>query len=151
MDAAATCRCHTREYLNLTVERPRIKLLDRPTGHISAMAKDNVAHQMRYAVEVLERELIAAGDPHVLQLVLKGDDANGGTREPSGWEFYADGILVASGTGEYARALLCEDAAAFKNLCGEALRVCGLRTWTEDEYCLLSVARRVAAVGECRE
>ena len=43
-----------REFLNLSVERPRMHLLDEPTGYISAMGKANLRHQMRYSVKRLE-------------------------------------------------------------------------------------------------
>ena len=35
-----------REFFNLNVERPRMHLLDEPTGYISAMGKANLGHQM---------------------------------------------------------------------------------------------------------
>ena len=46
-----------REFLNLSVEQPRMHLLDEPTGYISAMGKSNLGHQMRYSVERLEAEV----------------------------------------------------------------------------------------------
>ena len=52
-----------REFLNLSVERPRMHLLDEPTGYISAMGKSNLGHQMRYSVDRLEAELAAGGEP----------------------------------------------------------------------------------------
>ena len=48
-----------REFFNLNVERPRMHLLDEPTGYISAMGKSNLGHQMRYSAERLEAELAA--------------------------------------------------------------------------------------------
>ena len=66
-----------REFLNLSVEQPRMHLLDEPTGYISAMGKSNLGHQMRYSVERLEAELAGNGEPRVLQLVCAGDE-----REP---------------------------------------------------------------------
>ena len=66
-----------REFLNLSVERPRMHLLDEPTGYISAMGKANLGHQMRYSVERLEAELAGNGEPRVLQLACEGDE-----REP---------------------------------------------------------------------
>ena len=50
-----------REFLNLSVERPRMHLLDEPTGYISAMGKSNLGHQMHYSVERLEAELADDG------------------------------------------------------------------------------------------
>ena len=63
-----------REFFNLNVERPRMHLLDEPTGYISAMGKANLGHQMRYSVEHLEAELADDGEPRVLQLVCEGDE-----------------------------------------------------------------------------
>ena len=88
-----------REFLNLSVERPRMHLLDEPTGYISAMGKSNLGHQMHYSVERLEAELADGGEPHVLQLLCEGDE-----RDPQSWTLYADGLKCAHGTGEFARA-----------------------------------------------
>ena len=87
-----------REFLNLNVERPRMHLLDEPTGYISAMGKANLSHQIRYSVERLEAELAESDEPRVLQLVCMGDE-----REPRSWTLYADGLKCAHGTGEFAR------------------------------------------------
>ena len=97
-----------REFLNLSVEQPRMHLLDEPTGYISAMGKSNLGHQMRYSVERLEAELAGNGEPRVLQLVCEGDE-----REPRAWTLYADGLKCAHGTGAFARACFCEAADAF--------------------------------------
>ena len=88
-----------REFFNLNVERPRMHLLDEPTGYISAMGKANLGHQMRYSVERLEAELADDGEPRVLQLVCEGDE-----HESRAWTLYADGLKCAHGTGEFARA-----------------------------------------------
>ena len=78
-----------REFLNLSVEQPRMHLLDEPTGYISAMGKANLGHQMRYSVERLEAELADDGEPRVLQLVCEGDE-----HEPRAWTLYADGLKL---------------------------------------------------------
>ena len=83
-----------REFLNLSVERPRMHLLDEPTGYISAMGKSNLGHQMRYSAERLEAALADDGKPRVLQLVCEGDE-----REPQSWTLYADDLKCAHGTG----------------------------------------------------
>ena len=110
-----------REFLNLSVERPRMHLLDEPTGYISAMGKSNLGHQMRYSAERLEAELADDGEPRVLQLVCEGDE-----REPRAWTLYADGLKCAHGTGEFARACFCEAAGAFMDVCREAVRAAAL-------------------------
>ena len=122
----------SREFLNLSVERPRMHLLDEPTGYISAMGKSNLGHQIRYSAERLEAELSDDGKPHVLQLVCEGDE-----REPQSWTLYADGLKCAHGTGEFARACFCEAADAFMGVCREAVR--------KHDYDLLRTARRIAA------
>lgn len=70
-------------------------------SHRQAQAgtKGNLAHQMRYSVELLEATLHSNGTPHVLQLKLEGGDE----RNPSFWTLYADGVRVAHGTGEFAQ------------------------------------------------
>ena len=131
-----------RDFHNLTVEPRPMHLLDEPSGYVSALAKNCLAHQMRFSVERLEDELRACGTPHVLQLALEGADE--GT--PSSWVLYADGVSVASGTGEYARACFCESATAFLDVCRDAVRAAELPEWNEREYQLLCAARRVATI-----
>ena len=43
-----------RDFHNLTVEPRRMHLLDEPCGFVSALAKDNLAHQMRFSAKALE-------------------------------------------------------------------------------------------------
>ena len=124
-----------REFLNLSVEQPRMHLLDEPTG------KSNLGHQMRYSAERLEAELANGGEPRVLQLVCEGDE-----REPQWWTLYADGLKCAHGTGEFARACFCEAADAFMDVCREAVRASALPSRSEHDYELLRAARRIAAV-----
>ena len=57
-----------RDFHNLTVEPRRMHLLDEPCGFVSAPAKDDLAHQMRFSAKALEDELLVAGTPHVLQI-----------------------------------------------------------------------------------
>lgn len=87
-------------------------LLDKPNGYASAMVKNSLSHQMRFAVQVLEKELCAAGNPHVLQIKLLGDDS----REPSSWKLFADGECIADGSGAFARECFCEGAEVFLDL-----------------------------------
>ena len=128
-----------REFFNLNVERPRMHLLDEPTGYISAMGKANLGHQMRYSVERLEAELADDGEPRVLQLVCEGDE-----REPRSWTLYADGLWRAHGTGEFARACFCEAADAFVGVCREAVRLPSSQQ--RARLRALRAAQRIAAV-----
>ena len=57
-------------YSNLTVERPRMHLLDKPDCFVGAMAKSNLTHQMHYSIELLEDELLQAENPHVITLKI---------------------------------------------------------------------------------
>lgn len=129
-----------RKFFNLNVERPRMHLLDEPTGYISAIGKANLGHQMRYSVERLEAELADDGEPRVLQLVCEGDE-----HEPRAWTLYADGLKCAHGTGEFARACFCEAADAFMGVCREAVRAAALPSRSKHDYDLLRTARRIAA------
>ena len=70
-----------RDFHNLTVRPRRMHLLDEPSGYISALANDCLAHQMRFSVGRLESELLAEGTPHVLQIVFEGGD----DRTPAIW------------------------------------------------------------------
>lgn len=94
-----------RDFHNLTVKPKHLHLLDEPKGYISSLAKANVAHQMRFSVEKLEGELSADGTPHVLQLALEGDDE----RTPDAWTLYADGQVVAHGSGEFAHECFLQE------------------------------------------
>lgn len=131
-----------RDFHNLTVKPKRLHLLDEPKGYISSLAKANVAHQMRFSVEKLEGELSADGTPHVLQLALEGDDE----RTSDAWTLYADGQVVAHGSGEFAHECFCKSATTFLDVCREAVRAANLATWSAREYQLLCAARRIAAV-----
>ena len=131
-----------RDFHNLTVNPRRMHLLDEPHGYISALAKDNLAHQVRFSVKTLEDELLAAGTPHVLQIELRGDDS----REPAAWTLFADGEDVASGSGAFARECFYEGARVFLGVCRDAVHEANLPEWSEREYRLLSAARKIAAV-----
>ena len=130
-----------RDFHNLTINPRRMHLLDEPHGYASALAKDNLAHQVRFSVKTLEDELLAAGTPHVLQIELQGDDL----REPTAWTLFADGEDVASGSGAFARECFYEGAGVFLGVCRDAVRVADLPEWSEREYRLLSAARKIAA------
>ena len=131
-----------RNFHNLAAKPKRMHLLDKPNGYASAMVKSSLSHQMRFTVQKLEEELCAAGDPHVLQVKLLGDDS----REPSSWKLFADGVCVADGSGAFARECFCEGAEAFLDLCRDAVRAAELRQWSRREYELLSAARGIAEV-----
>ena len=131
-----------RDFHNLTVNPRRMHLLDEPYGYISALAKDNLAHQVRFSVKTLEDELLAAGTPHVLLIELRGDVS----REPAAWTLFADGEDVASGSGVFARECFYEGAGVFLDVCRDAVRAADLPEWSEREYRLLNAARKIAAV-----
>lgn len=129
-----------RNFHNLAAKPKQMHLLDKPNGYASAMVKSSLSHQMRFTVQVLEKELCDAGDPHVLQIKLLGDDL----REPSSWKLFADGACVASGSGDFARECFCEGAEVFLDLCRDAVRAAELHQWSQREYELLSAARGIA-------
>ena len=131
-----------RNFHNLVVKPKRMHLLDEPSGSASAMVKSSLSHQMRFTVQKLEDELCAAGNPHVLQIKLLGDNSC----EPSSWKLFADGACVADGSGAFARECFCEGAEVFLDLCRDAVRAAELCQWSQREYELLSVARGIAEV-----
>ena len=131
-----------RNFHNLVVKPKRMHLLDGPSGYASAMVKSGLSHQMRFTVQVLEEELCTAGNPHVLQIKLLGDNS----REPSIWELFADGKCVADGSGAFARECFCEGAEVFLDLCRDAVCAAELRQWSQREYELLSTACGIAEV-----
>ena len=129
-----------RNFHNLVAQPKRMHLLDEPSGYASAMVKSSLSHQMRFTVQVLEEELYTAGNPHVLQIKLLGDNS----REPSSWKLFADGVCVADGSGDFARECFCEGAEVFLDLCRDAVNAAELHQWSQREYELLSVARGIA-------
>lgn len=58
-------RCK-RNFNDLTVKHKQMHLLDEPHYCSEARAKGNLAHQMRYSVELLEASLHSNDTPHVL-------------------------------------------------------------------------------------
>lgn len=131
-----------RNFHSLAAKPKRMHLLDKPSGYASAMIKSSLSHQMRFTVEKLEEELCAAGNPHVLQIKLIGDDS----REPSSWKLFADGVCVADGSDVFARECFCERAEVFLDLCRDAVETAELRQWSQREYELLSTTRGIAGV-----
>ena len=129
-----------RNFHNLIVKPNHMHLLDEPDSYASAMVKSGLSHQMRFAVQKLEEELCAAGNPHVLQIKLSGDNL----REPSSWKLFADGACIANGSGEFARECFYEGTKVFLNLCRNAVDAAELRQWSQREYELLSAARGIA-------
>lgn len=131
-----------RNFHNLVVKPNHMHLLEKPNGYASAMVKSSLSYQMRFTVQVLEKEPCVAGDPHVLQTKLLGDDS----REPSSWKLFADGKCVADGSGAFARECFCEGAEVFLDLCRDAVETAELRQWSQREYELLSAARGIVEV-----
>lgn len=131
------------DFRNLTVPPRHMHLIDEPYNFSSCLFKNNLAHQMRYSVELLERELEKADTPHVMQLVLEGKDE----RNPDSWALFADGIVVAKGTGAFARECFFNNERAFLGVCRDAVSAAQLSKWDKREYDLLCTARKIAAVG----
>lgn len=131
-----------RNFHNLVVKPKRMHLLDEPSGHASAMVKSSLSHQMRFTVQMFEEEPCTAGDPHVLQIQLLGDDS----REPSSWKLFADGACIANGSGAFARKCFYEGAEVFLDLCRDAVEAAELRQWSQREYELLGAARGIAGI-----
>lgn len=131
-----------RNFHNLIVKPNHMHLLDKPNGYASAMVKSGLSHQMRFTVQKLEEELCTAGDPHVLQIKLLGDDQ----REPSSWKLFADGACIASGSGAFARECFCEGAEVFLDLCRDAIEAADLPRRSQREFELLSAVRGIAMI-----
>ena len=107
-----------RNFHNLAVKPNHMYLLDKPNGYASAMVKSSLSHQMRFTVQKLEEELCVAGDPHVLQIKLLGDDS----REPSSRKLFADGACAADRSDAFARECFCEGDEVFLDLRRNAVR-----------------------------
>lgn len=131
-----------RNFHNLVAKPNRMHLLDKPSGYASAMVKSSLSHQVRFTVQKLEKELYTAGDPHVLQIKLSGNDS----REPSSWKLFADGTCVADGSGDFARGCFSEGSEVFLDLCRDAVEAAKLHQWSQREYEPLCAARGIAGV-----
>lgn len=134
-------RCK-RNFHNLTVKHKQMHLLDEPHNLSAAFAKNNLAHQMRYSIELLEATLRSNGTPHVLQLKLEEEDK----QNPSSWTLYADGERVAHGTGEFAQECFLKNAHVFLDTCQDAINFANLPCWSEHDYQLLCAVRKIAAL-----
>ena len=134
-------RCK-RNFHNLTVKHKQMHLLDEPHNLSAAFAKNNLAHQMRYSIELLEATLRSNGTPHVLQLKLEGEDK----QNPSSWTLYADGEHVAHGTGEFAQECFLKNTHVFLDTCQDAINFANLPCWSERDYQLLCAVRKIAAL-----
>lgn len=126
---------------NLRTEKKQLHLLVKPTGFVSGMAMDNPGFQMKHSVKLLEQELADAGEPRVLQLFLRGD-----SKEPDAWELHADGCLIASGSGGFARECFEQSATRFLEICREAIAQNAGPSFGTAGYELLKAAKSVAQV-----
>ena len=111
-----------------------------PEGVYAKMACCNLGFQMRWSAEELERRLEEQGSPHVLQFLADGDD-----QEPESWRLYADGTLVASGTGAYARSCFEVGENHFLEVLAKAVESAALPEISPRECWLL---RRAAAIAK---
>lgn len=127
---------------NLRAERKRLNLLVKPTGFVSGMAMDNPGFQMNHSVKLLEQELADTDEPRVLQLFLRGSDQ----KNPDAWELFADGAMVASGTGDFARECFEQSATQFLDLCRKAVAQNAKPSFGKPGYELLQAAKLVAQV-----
>lgn len=128
------------QFVDLRPEPKRMHLLEKPTGFVSGMAMDNLGFQMRHSARLLERQLADEGTPRVIQLVLGGSDE----RNPHTWELFADGVKVASGSGDYARECFFESATRFMELCRDAIEHNAEDSFGEGDFRVLEAARKVA-------
>ena len=126
----------------LTANEPKMHWLDKPTSFNSGMAHGNLGYQMQYSVESLEAQLVAEGNPHVLQLNAYAYDDD--WKNPTSWRLYADGYQVASGDGKYAKQCFQASAEAFRDACRLAVEEAELAPLSERDYRLLAAARRIA-------
>ena len=128
------------DFHNLRTERKRLHLLVKPTGAVSGMAMDNVGWQMRHSAKLLEKELAQAGEARVVQFATYGENE----REPERWELFADGKMVASGTGDFARSCFEESAERFLETLREAVAANADERFSDSELRVLEAARNVA-------
>ena len=126
----------------LVGRRARLKLLSKPSGHISGMAQDNLGYQMQYSVKVLEERLAQEGNSHVLQLNLAWEGTD--WQNPTFWHLDADGSELLEGDGDFARQCFVEDAEEFLGQCREAIETSDLPRLTASEYQMLRCARDIA-------
>lgn len=140
-------------YLNLRPTPAPIIPFFKPDGVFAGMVANNLDFQMRHSIEALEAELAEAGEARVIQLALLG----GKPRYSESWELYVDGVLVASGSTEFARECFCESGTRFLDVCRRAVAANAAVAFSSREHELLKAvqgiaraeARMLAARGEC--
>lgn len=131
-----------RKTTHFSGKKPEFHNLREPHGYNSAMAWSNLGYQMHYSIETLEKQLVAEGNPHILQLNSFSYKDN--WKNPTSWHLYVDGYEVASGDGDYARQCFKESAETFRNSCRQAIEQADLPALTDREYYLLDRARAIA-------
>ena len=131
------------DYRFLREETRDIHYLKEPAGYSSGMAWGNLGYQMQYSVESLESQLEEEGNPHVLQINFNWRDTN--WENPESWRLYADGYVVADGSGGYARECFEASAECFRDVCRDAILAANLRSLDRHDYYILKRARSIAA------
>ena len=136
-------------FANLRAPKREIHYLDVPHGFVSGMAKGNIAHQMRYSVDLLEQTLRSEGRYFLLQ--LKMDFTGEGASCPSSWELFANGRCIASGDDGFAKECFYDSAETFMKVCREAIEASNVESLTPEEFKIASIACKAIAVdsAEC--
>lgn len=121
--------------------RKELHCIDKPSGFVSGMAKDNYGYQMAYSVALLEKQFADEDLYYVLQLNTPADEDY---RDPSSWRLYANGTEVASGSGDFAQACFYASEASFLEQCREAVLSSGVPSVEANEYRLLKLSQKIA-------
>lgn len=133
------------DYLTLAAPHRKMHYLHKPVSFNTAVSWTTLDHQVRYSVQVLERELNEQGNPHILQLEL---DPQSYLDNPNltiqTWTLYADGLRVAHGEGSFARECFEKSADEFLNVCRQAVLAADLQKNSVEEYELLRKVRNIA-------
>lgn len=121
--------------------RKELHCIDKPSGFVSGMAKDNYGYQMAYSVALLEKQFADEDLYYVLQLNTPVDQDY---RDPSSWRLYANGTEVAGGSGDFAQACFYASENSFLEQCREAVLSSGVPSVEASEYRLLKMSQKIA-------
>ena len=140
-----------KSYFHLTPKVRELHWLREPHGSLSHYLA-NLRYQMQYSVTTLEEQLCEEGNPHVLILYTKSH-RDKDPKNPDVWQLSADGNLVASGDGKFARECFYESGERFREVCREAIEAADLPKLSSLDYYLLRCSRNIqkALRGELDE
>ena len=136
------------DMMHLLLPPPNLHSLEKVNGG-SWPYKWDLKREMYMSVETLEKQLVAEGMPHILQLHFDGGEESFRRLDWSrvSWTLTADGVDVARGQGDFVLRCFERSATEFRDVCRQAVQQAWERgelpVFNEREYRLLACMRRI--------